>query len=659
MLSLVVASGCGDPQTPPPPAHAPVAAAGPVDAGSAVVLAQLEGVAGDVRLSRAGSTGPVVAGTLYAGDAVETGADGKATVRFADGHTVDVGSEARFALGSDSQGIVLTVARGVVLSRVPASAGTSVGSGSGSAAPTRVALSILTPFGLTRVGSEPSEVSVRVAEDAAHVEVKLGAIEFVSKDGQTLRADAGESVEVASGRAQVVGRAARVVELAPISVTLRTASGRAEVKSKGSARWRWVRKDGEELAAGDGVRVRSGTAVLTLRDSASLLSLTSGSEAVLEGAGQGGTSDETRLDLRKGSLGLQLAAGRSSRVVLPTLSLEGAGAARLAVQRTASGLLVEAQAGDVTLVRGEARQPLRAGERATVESSGTAAPRVELLERAAMELAPGDNGEVFHKGLGQVALTWEGAGDAVVDVAQDSAFTRPILTGLVHQPFVNVAAPARGALYWRVRKPDGTQVSAGSVRFAPEEAPKELARLRNVVPEGPEKTTIFYQDKPPAVTFTYGAEARATSYRVAVYLVGELSSPVAERTVSDTHAALDAGALREGSYLWSVTPLSSAGAALQGGRMNKLELIYDNSVQELVIESPRNGQPAAAKIRATGVAPVDSHLSINGRPVTLDGKHRFDIWSVPVGTPPMLVFKMSRPGAPAVQTVRTLKQRGP
>jgi len=93
--------------------------------------------------------------------------------------------------------------------------------------------------------------------------------------------------------------------------------------------------------------------------------------------------------------------------------------------------------------------------------------------------------------------------------------------------------------------------------------------------------------------------------------------------------------------------------------MNKLELVYDNSVPMLVVTSPRNGTRAGDKVRAAGVAPVDARLSINGRPVPLDGKHRFSTWVEPLGTPPLLVFKMSRPGAPEVYTVRTLRQRGP
>src|SRR5690606_10768730 len=107
-----------------------------------------------------------------------------------------------------------------------------------------------------------------------------------------------------------------------------------------------------------------------------------------------------------------------------------------------------------------------------------------------------------HPGLEQMALGWDGpAQDYWVEVAHDAAYKDVLLKGLVHQPSVNVPVPARGRLYWRAFTPDGKkQIAHGSAQFAPERKTGELAGLRNEVPEGSEKTTIYYQDKPPAVT---------------------------------------------------------------------------------------------------------------------------------------------------------------
>ncbi|WP_338868259.1 hypothetical protein [Myxococcus stipitatus] len=652
LLSLLLVAAACDKEEAAPPMSAPDAAT-VAAVGAAVELARLEGLSGEVMVERGGKKLPAQEGPLYSGDAVETGPKGTATMRFADGRSVEVGSDARVGLGEESGGVVLTVERGIVLSRVPARAAGAPAGGK------KVSLTLMTPFGLTRVGSEPSEVRVEVGKDSGRVEVKLGAIEFVTKEGQQLRASEGDSVSVSAGRAELLLRGSHLIELAPIQVTVRVGSGKAELKSKGAKRWRAMRAEGDVLAPGDGIRTRAGSSVeMALQGSSSRLSLGPSAEMVLEAAAQGGNRDEARMDLKQGGLGVQLAKGRESRVVLPGLALEGDGASRVAVRRTASGYLVDAQTGQLTLVRGDKRQVLRAGERATVTAESGAVV-VETLAPASLMLGPGDGVEVYHQGLPEVAFGWEKEGEATVEVATDEAFTEPLVSGTVFQPFVNVTAPARGLLHWRVRGKDGKDVASGSATFAPERLGRDLDRVRNVVPEGLEKTTIFYQDKPPAVTFTYGEEASAAQYRVAVYRVGALEKVVAERTVSEARAALDAGALSEGSYLWSVTPLSATGEQLKGGRMNKLELVYDNSVPLLLVSQPRNGQRAAAKVRTTGVAPVNTRVSINGRPVALDAKHRFDTWVEPVGSPPMLMFKMSRPGAPDIHTVRTLRQRGP
>jgi hypothetical protein len=645
VLCLLLATACEQEEDPLPLAPvAPVEAAREVvEAGVEVApLARLVKRMGEVRLERGGKQEPAAEGPLWRGDAVETGADGSATVRFADGRTVEVGPEARFVLGEDAGGVVLEVARGLVLSRVPAEAPR------GEKGP-QVRLTILTPFGLTRVGSGGGEVQVDVGQEEGRVEVLLGTVEVVAKNGQAVVASGGQVVSV-----KAEGVKKRVLELAPIQVTVHAATGRTEWREKGSARWRVVDRDGEALEAGDSVRVRQGTAQLKLAGSESTLSLGTGGELVVEGVAGGGTTDEARLELLKGELALTLAPGRSSRVVLPGLQLESQGAARLDVRRTGDGFTVDSRAGDVTLVRGAAREPLRAGERAIVE--GEAAARVEALKQAPLALPSVVGQQVFLRRASEVALTWEEAGEVRVEVAADAAFERPVLAGVARGGFVNVATPTRGALHWRVRRPDGSEVARGSASFGPERSTKgELDRLRNRVPEGPEKTTIFFQDKPPAITFTCEAEPGAFSYEVAVYRGGALDQPVVVRSAPSPQVPLEAGTLEEGGFLWSITPLRPDGRPLRGGRMNKLELVFDNSVPTLVVNAPRNGQRAGSRVRVAGLAPVNAQISVNGRPLALDSKYRFDTWVAPVGQPPLIVFKMSRPGAPDVYTVRTLK----
>ena len=643
LLCLALLSGCGDEES-VPPAPVPVTppaqpqVAGPVDAGVTTPVARLLGLSGEVWQEHAGRRVRATESPLWSGDVVETGADGQATVRFADGRTVEVGPEARFVITQEASGVVLEVSRGLVLSRVPETPEEGP----------RVALTISTPFGLTRVGSDESEVRVDVGPEESRVEVEVGAVEVVSKNGQAVQVSGGQVLSVTRERVEQ-----RVLELAPIQVTVFAGSGRAEWRQKGTARWRGVTKESGPLQAGDSVRARKGTVLLKLEGSGSALALSEGGELVVEGIARTGSTDEARVDLLQGELALSLDPERNSRVVLPGLSLESDGAARLEVRRTGDGFTVDSRAGDVVLVRGGARESLRAGERATV--TGEAASQVEVVEPAPLELGPSEAQQVFHRRLSEVALTWDAGGEVLVEVASDAAFTQRVLSGVARRGFVNVPVPTRGTLHWRVRRPEGTEVARGSAAFAPERSLKELGLLRNRVADGSQKTTIFFQDKPPAVTFTCEPDAGAASYQVRVYRPGSLDRPVAERAAPGPQVSLPEGALDEGSFLWSITPLSASGRPLRGGRMNKLELVFDNSVPTLVVSSPRDGQRAGTRVRVTGVAPVDARLFVNGQPLQLDGKHRFNTWVAPQGQPPLVLFKMTRPGSPDLYTVRALK----
>jgi hypothetical protein len=207
------------------------------------------------------------------------------------------------------------------------------------------------------------------------------------------------------------------------------------------------------------------------------------------------------------------------------------------------------------------------------------------------------------------------------------------------------------------QKDHSTEVDKGWAAFAPEPPQKDLARLRNEVQDGADRSAIYYQDKPPAVTFTYAPEEGASEYRVQVYKADALDKPVVDRKTGETKLPLEAGALSEGSYVWSVTPLDPKGAELRGGKFNKMEIVYDNSVPNLVITSPRNGEGARSAMHAAGVAPVGARLYVNGKPADLDDKNRFDMEVSPVGRPPVVIFRVSRPPASDTITVRTLRRR--
>jgi len=612
---------------------------------------------GPVKVEHDGRAGTAELGYLFLKDALETGPEGAAKVRFGNGRLVEVGPDARFVIGEDKTGLVLEVARGLVLSRVPAGA-----DGTRSPDPGSVALSILTPFGITRVGSSQSELSVEVGRDDAKVNVLLGSVEFISRNGQSTSAAAGETLSLTAEKVEILGRkgqaseAPKQIELAEIQVTI-TASGKADLKKKDSKKWAALGRKAEKLGTGDSVRVRDGRGTIDLGGAGSRLALEKDSEVVFGESGRAGDVEQTKLDMKKGAVTLTLAPNQKSRVELPGLQLESDLGGQFGVQLTKDGFIVSAVAGDLRISRNGVQQAVQAGQVATLGSGGAA--KVDTEDQAALELPSKQGMKVYHAGLPGGSLTWPGpSGTYYVEVALDAAFTERIIAGQVHGKFLNVSLPRKGNLYWRVFKDDGkTQVDQGSAYFAPEPPIRDLARLRNDVPEGSETVSIYYQDKPPAVTFTYKPEEKATQYKVVVFRADALDTPVVDRTVPEERLALEAGTLTEGSYVWSVTPLSETGEELRGGRMNKLEMVYDNSVPVLAVTEPRNGAEArGGQTHVAGVAPVGTRLTVNGRPVELDDKNRFDATVAVGGRPPQVVFRLSKPGASDSFTIRALKR---
>lgn len=622
----------------------------PVDAGEAVsAVAHLEGMRGAVTLERAGKSQPAKLGVyLYLKDGLATAAEATAQVRFSQGQVVEIGPDARFVISQDRTGIVLEVERGLILTRVPAGAAPAAGGAS---------LTIQTPFGLTRVAGEQGEVQIDVGKDGATVNVLVGAVQLISRNGETVNASAGDKATLTTGKVVIEGRTPAEVTLEVMKVTVFAGGGKAELRKQGSKKWKAVGRGGEALAQGDGVRVRSGRSSMQLEGSDSRVGLDQDSEVVYEKSGRDGAVEETAFDFKKGELSFYLAPNRRSRVALSGLQLESDLGGQFTVRKTRDGFEVNALAGDARLTRNGKDAAVRAGQTARLPDRG--AVQVTGGDRAELSIPSKSGLRVHHPGLDEVAIGWAGGpGDYWVEVAGDAKFEQRLLAGVVHANYVNVPIPRRGPLYWRVFTKDrGSEVEKGHAVFSPEPLQRDLARLRNEVQDGADKTTIYFQDKPPAVTFTYRAEEGAAEYRVQVYKSNQLDQTLVDRKSGQVQLPLEAGVLTEGSYVWSVTPLDATGGELRGGKMNKLEISYDNSVPNLVISSPRNGESAKGPVRATGVAPVGARLYVNGKSAELDEKNRFDMEVSPVGRPPVVIFRVSRPPASDTITVRALRRR--
>ncbi len=261
IATLLFALGCPEGNDVPKPLPAVI------DAGAAkAAVAKLVEIKGSATVTRRGTAAPAAAGDLEAGDVVETGPDGDGLIRFADGHEVEIGSDGRFEITNGDDGLVLSVGQGLVVSRVVGDL--QLGQGGG--------LSILTPYGLIRVGS--SSVKIGVSKDDANIDVLTGNVSILSRSG-------GDAMNVNVGELSVLNREGlkprtRQVLLEPMQFTLEAIAGRVDYKKKDAKAFGPLnpKKNLPEVEAGDSLRTSAGTAIFTAKNSGAKVVIGSNSE---------------------------------------------------------------------------------------------------------------------------------------------------------------------------------------------------------------------------------------------------------------------------------------------------------------------------------------------------------------------------------------------
>jgi hypothetical protein len=264
---------------------------------------------------------------------------------------------------------------------------------------------------------------------------------------------------------------------------------------------------------------------------------------------------------------------------------------------------------------------------------------------------------VYADHLKEVTLSWPAQlGEAEVEVARDPEFRQllPVERSSAWQ--ATVAAPRRGELHWRVKSGAAAPLY-GQARFQPDPR-RSLLDLRhpeNVVDDKGQVTTVYFQGARPALTFTFTAVPGADRYRLRVYRPDALDAPLFEREVRETRCAVAADTLGEGKYLWHAQALDRHGRELGGGRLNKLSIAYDNSLTTLAIASPRPGERLGGKdMKVSGVAPLGSRLYLNGTPVPVDDKGRFEMRAPGARA---VIFRLVGKNGAESYWVRGLRQR--
>lgn len=634
LLALALATtACHDapqppPQTPQPPAQ--VAPARPP-------LAHVSALAGSVTVTaKGGAAAPAqMSQNLSAGDALETGAAAKVAVTFADGHVVELGENGRLVLGEEqSAGAVsLELQQGIILSRTPERSGGSGG----------IELDVLTPVGMTRLVSDDakaSEVALGVKKDKAELEVKLGSITVLSRAGdkeQKSAAGAGDKVELSLGSVSLTraapARPAKVTATLDVDgiTIVRGAKGKPEKVTRGT----------REVGAGSQLQVVAGNASLALGHATARLA--KGTRAHLGPAGADGTP-ALQLDSGEASFTID---GQGQALHVGELAIAGGSDAQFAVSASGKSREVRVASGELTVERGDEKVTVRSGERLAV------APRAKLVAReearAEVTLPSGKHRTVYGiSAVRQLAVSWPAdacSSDCRIEVARDAGFNDLLVRGPVFHDHVNVAAQ-RGSLFWRVYAGKNPQpVAEGSAALLEEHASSDkLSNPHNEVLDNGVKTVVYFQSKLPEITLSWAANPKAATYRVRVFAAGELQKALLDRTVDAPRVVLEPGQLGEGSFFWSQVPLDASGSELSGGRMNPLEITYDNSVPTLALLSPRPNQPVGRRAHLAGIAPLGSRVTLAGQALPLDPKGRF---TTDVGVPStgLLVFALDRAGA--------------
>lgn len=596
------------------------------DEPDAPPVAQLASLSGPVSLARKeASARPAQVEPLFAGDLLSTGEGARALLRAMDGRELELGERTTFRLGATLGRVTVELQEGVI-SVLP-----GVG---GSAEP----LPIDTPYGRTLLTPD-AKAKLALEPKGLVVDLAMGSISVVDEDGGTHSAHAGQRMRFTVGAIEILDEAEgapKKVELAMLGVELIPEAGTPRLRAKGARKYTAAAKGPQVLGEGTSFLLPKASRARLVTDG---LAVRLRSEAV-------GTMNRATASDRGRELEVKLDKGAASVVFAgkgPTaLKLLGAAAsarvvssqeAAVEVLHTSAGPRLEVIAGEVEVDSGGKTQRVRAGETASV---GASAITVQAGARPLLVLPVEKRVRVYGLGPREVGLAVPG-GPQRVQVATDAELSDLLASGQAGE-WVTVTAPAVGALHWRVLDAAGAVAHTGSAQFlADRTASRDTGARSDTVAETGLKATVYFQSALPSLTFTFPAQEEAKGYRLKVFRASDLKVPVVERDSRENRCTVESGALSEGSYVWFASPLDEAGNETAGGRMNKMEILYDNSLTTLSITRPRPGERQSASAQAAGVAPLKSKLYVNGKPAPLDAQGRFE---APIGKVATVVFHL-------------------
>lgn len=607
----------------------------PVAPKTIVGVAQVIEVTGAVQIERAGVSRPAAANDpLIVADELITGPGSAAVVRYADGTEIHASANTRFKVTERPGGLGLELGEGTVVSRANEDAN-----------PT---LFIQSKSGGAQI-VKGSELRFELSGETSSMDVLFGTINVINPKGEAVTIVAGETMDFALGQKKTKG-SGRIVNGETVVLTMSPLRGAPLIKARGQARFAKLNRSDEPIAEGTDFELPSG-AQARLSSAALKLLLASGSKGRVGKSLRDGAREQHSVTLDSGAASIALAAGNNTVEVLrggaDPILLSSRGAASAELKRKGRDSTVIVRSGTLTLEAFGKSQELKANEVATLSGGKVT---VKTRGPPSFVLPHGRRSRVYVDQLEEVGLALGGAGTRRFEVASDEKFNAIVLAGETGEDFVAVTPPVQGELFWRVVGED----AASSAVFEPDRGRSVLKTVspKAEVAETGQKATVVFQSAPPALTLSFAQRPGAASYMVRVYRAGDLKRPLIQKKVTQPQMVIKSGNLREGEYLWSAAALGPRGNELSGGRMNKLELSYDNSNTILSIARPRPNEVKRLPLRTDGIAPEGSKLSVNGQDVALDRKGRF---SAELPDSDTLVYRLTLPNGTEAYWLRTLR----
>ncbi len=595
----------------------------------------LELLAGEVEiLGTDGTWQKARAGALPDGAQVRTGEGGEATLTYPDGRVLRLSPGTTLTLGSEEGRLRVRLASGEIV----ATSG-------------RLAIQLLTPVGEAQLQAD-SAGRIRVGGSGLDVALDVGGLEITDARGNTATTDAQGRLWVSLDGVEAQPVLPEEAEPEPepaaqpeppaqeaLKILARAVRGAPTVAAEG-ARPRRLSRRLEEVPAGAQVKVPPRAQAQTQAGGLGL-DLAAGAQAVVAKATTDGVAEQFTVALAAGTAKAQVGA-KGAQLTLTSKDAQGtvrtSSPAALELTRRKDGLWVAVAAGRIDVGEGDARLTLGAGDQVRFGPSGIG----QLLRAKPLWVIDAADARIYGaKGEVLAVRAPEGSAKGGRLELSEAADFSPVLAAGSADEALAFTAPARGVMHYRVlpASGEGAPSFTGTLRFAPER--RSRTRPDNALAEVTEtglRATVYFQSTTPPFAFVGAERADAKGYKLQVFAADALTKALVETKGASPRFELARGRIGEGAYVWGVTPTDAAGRELAGGKMNKLEVVYDNSMVTLVLQSPTPGQRVrGATVPVRGIAPLGSRVEVNGEPLQLDGKGRF---SKAVPASPVLVFRM-------------------